>query len=117
MAFKIYPVFNIQGTLEPDSKSILNNLYGVLPDTPMEDLATLYLDYQGRISSELLPIGEDPGGNIICLGIKGERHDKIYFWDHHGEIVPENGEEPGYSNLFFVADSFDEFFFSLQPQE
>ncbi len=88
VAFYSYPSFAIQGTTKPDSASILDTCYGILPGYPLEDIATLHADYKGRIPADLLPVGEDPGGNIICLGLVGERNGKVYFWDHHGEMVP-----------------------------
>jgi hypothetical protein len=115
VAFYKYAIFAIQGTSKPDSGSILSTFYGVLPNYPLEDIATLYTDYKGRIPSDLLPIGEDPGGNIICLGLAGEMRGKVYFWGHHGEVVPDKGCEPGSTNVFFVANSFEEFLYSLKP--
>jgi hypothetical protein len=38
-----------------------------------------------RVSSDLLPIGGDEGGNLICLGVRGSRYGCIYFWDHEQE--------------------------------
>ena len=99
----------------------IEQLYGVVPGSTLDDLSILYSDYRGRIHSDLLPIGEDPGGNIICLGLKSKRRGKVYFWDHEREEMPPDDAppdwEPGYSNVSFVANSFDEFFFSLKPQE
>lgn len=112
------PAFTFQEGSNPNSKDSIEQFYGVLPDTPYWDLATVYDDYRRRIPSDLLPIGEDPGGNIVCLGIKGERRGKVFFWDHEREEMPPvptpEDWEPGDSNLSFVAASFEAFFFSLQ---
>jgi len=41
------------------------------------------------------------------LGVSGEYKDKILFWVKDDEV--EEGEVPGYDNVGFLADSFDEF--------
>ncbi len=113
-------LFSFQEQGRP-SKDYIEQFYGIAPDVPLDDLASEYDDYQGRIPVDLLPIGEDAVGNIICLGLTGEKRGKVYFWDHEREeMEPDDAPpnwQPGYSNISFVADSFDEFFFSLQPQE
>ena len=115
------PMFTFQEVENPNSQDSIEQFYGLLPDAPSWDIAAVYDDYRRRIPSDLLPIGEDPGGNIVCLGIKGERRDKVYFWDNEREEMPPSPTptdwEPGYYNASFVADSFDVFFFSLQPKE
>ena len=51
----------------------------------------------------VIPIGDDPGGNQICLGIRGEYLGKIYFWVH--DEMDEDEVRP----LIEVAPSFDAF--------
>lgn len=60
-----------------------------------------------RVPHELLPIAMDPGGNLICLGIRDDVLNKVFFWDHDWEY--EEGETPGYRNVYPVADTFREF--------
>jgi len=67
--------------------------------------------YKNRIPSDLIPIGHDPGGNLICLKIKGDNVGSIYFWDHENEV--EEGEKPNYNNLSLVSKSFSEFLTKL----
>ncbi|RYF36106.1 MAG: SMI1/KNR4 family protein, partial [Cytophagaceae bacterium] len=50
---------------------------------------------------ELLGIGDDPGGNSICIAFKGLRPGAIFYWR-------ENGWQ-GEQNLYLIADSFDDF--------
>lgn len=121
VALMTSPIFTFQEGDNPNSSSLIEQFYGVRSDDPQRHLATIYDIYRQRIPSDLLPIGEDPGANIVCLGIKGERRGKVFFWDHDREEMPPvptpEDWEPGDSNLSFIADSFEEFFFSLQPQE
>ncbi|MBK9260029.1 MAG: SMI1/KNR4 family protein [Polyangiaceae bacterium] len=65
--------------------------------------------YDDRIPRDLLPIGCDSFGNIICLGIEGKRRGKIYFWDHEDELDENGLHRQDYSNVFLVANSFGEF--------
>jgi hypothetical protein len=66
-----------------------------------------------RMPRSFLPIATDPGGNIFCLSLFGEDEGKVHFWECQLEEMPEPGEEPGYSNVTLLANSFDEFIDSL----
>ena len=50
---------------------------------------------------ELLPIGSDQGGNLICLALFGLRPGAMFFW--------RSNPFPDAQNLYLIADSFDEF--------
>jgi hypothetical protein len=63
-----------------------------------------------RVPFGVITIGCDPGGNGICLVIAGERRGQIWFWDHEHEMHP-----PDWSNMDFVAPSFDAFMRGLTP--
>ena len=52
----------------------------------------------------IIPIADDPGGNIICIVLSKPDHGKILFWDH------EQGDADSFSIL---ADSFSTFLDSL----
>ena len=52
--------------------------------------------YRGRYPDGLLPVANDPGGNLILLGVS-ERFDGIYFWNHETEA--DEGEEVRLDNL------------------
>ena len=75
----------------------------------------VYLDILNlRIPRCFIPIGDDPGGNIILLGISGPHYDQIYFWDHENE---PDLEEPDMSNMYFLADNIWEFLDNLYEDE
>ena len=63
--------------------------------------------FRGRIPKETIAIAHDCGGNLILLGVTGEYKDKVLFWVKDYEV--EEGEVPGFDNVGFLADSFDEF--------
>ena len=71
------------------------------------------LSFKARIPDSIIPIGTDPGGNLICIGIDDANRGKVYFWDHEDEL-DENGESKlDFSNTYLVAGSFDEFLENL----
>lgn len=81
---------------------------------PHSNLEKYMTTYTGRLPNDLFPIAHDPGGNLICIGIDGDCFGKIYFWDHEFE-ADEN--EPDYSNVYLIADSFIEFLENLYELE
>jgi hypothetical protein len=68
-----------------------------------------YRGLRGRMPAHIIPIGSDPGGNQICISVAGPDLGRVYFWDHEKEADPDEDEEPGYDNLYFVANSFSDF--------
>jgi hypothetical protein len=77
--------------------------------------------YQGeelRIPRDLIWIMDDPFGNAICLGIRGEHRGRVYFWDHEREPDADewNGEVQTAGNLQLLADSFTDFVAGLADQ-
>ena len=75
--------------------------------------------YADRIPSELVWIMDDPFGNAICIGILGDTHGKIYFWDHEQEPDPDkwDGSVANADNVSVLTDSFTEFVAGLAPLE
>ena len=67
--------------------------------------------WQKRMPDELIPIGRGSGGDKICISVKGNNYGKVYFWDHEQEAY--EGEEPDYSNVHLIANSFADFINSL----
>jgi len=64
-------------------------------------------DFQGRVPPGLLPIAVDPGGNLVCVSTSGGKSGTVYFWDHEEEAG--EGETPGYDNVYYVAENFEDF--------
>ncbi len=109
------PMFPYLESYSGGNKGVLGVLFGVLPNEDDDyDLLESFETYFGRIPNDLLPIGEDPGGNIICLGVKDKRKAKVYFWDHEEEKPVLEGENIDDSNLYLIANSFTEFILSLE---
>lgn len=78
---------------------------------------------EDRVPPDLVPIGNDGGASLFCIGISGERLGKIYCWTYEEEPLDaetylkdfghEMPESAKYANVFLIANSFDEFWNSL----
>ncbi|MDG5471434.1 SMI1/KNR4 family protein [Jeotgalibacillus sp. ET6] len=102
---KVIPnLFKISNEQGP---SVLNVFYGI---GDMYDNLTDFIEIMDeRLPVGFIPIGDDPSGNVICLGTKEPYYDKIYFWDHEQE--PEDPDDM--SNMYFLANDIDEFLDNL----
>lgn len=91
-----------------NNRSVIQNFLVIyLEETDeIDDLGQSYkiLSEQGFAPPSVLPIAEDPSGNIIFLVIAEEGFGKIYFGDH--ELADP---ETGYLIMSPIADSFTEF--------
>ena len=96
------------------SESSVEWLYGIQDGGEyFNSLELRYRGYKGRMPPTIIPIGSDPGGNQVCISIAGPDLGHVYFWDHEREADTDEDEEPGYDNLYFVADSFSSFLTGL----
>lgn len=87
--------------------SLLNFFYAVTHEKKTYTLAHAYFKWEGRVPRDLLPIGWDAGGSLVCIGISGKRYGKIFFWDMEDEGL--EGRPPGYRNVHLLADDMDSF--------
>lgn len=81
-----------------------------LYDGEIYSLERVIKSLRDRIPPDTLPIAYDPFGNIVLLGLHGDVRDKVYFWDHERE--PD--DQPDWSNIDLIADSFDGFMRGLR---
>jgi hypothetical protein len=80
-----------------------------VPYRPSDEISASFDCCKEFLPANLLPISDGLGSNLICLSLYGADQGHVYFWfGDEGEMVDE-GEEPGYSNLAFIASSFDDF--------
>ena len=96
--------------------SILRCFLGFIPNK-YENILVIMRQFKNRVPENMLPIADDPYGNLVLISIKMADRGKIYFWDHETEADESLGEIPDYSNLTLVADNFDDFFNSLKSIE
>jgi hypothetical protein len=84
--------------------SIANSFYGV-GIGGSSDIERCIESFRDVIPSYMIPIGNDPAGNQICIGIEGAWLGRIYFWDH-GDW--DNDDNP--STPIEVSPSLENFF-------
>ncbi|MBC6972246.1 SMI1/KNR4 family protein [Bacillus sp. Xin] len=87
----------------------------------VEFILKVYNNYKDTLPKELLPIGFDPAGNLICFDYKNhESNPIVVFWEHEDAwekealmesegITAEEAEEVARENVFYVASTFTEF--------
>jgi hypothetical protein len=75
------------------------------------------LDPESGFPRDLLAVAGDPGGNLFCLRLSGDRRGKVYFWVH--DLLPDPDEWDGQvetaENVRLVADSFAAFLAGISP--
>lgn len=107
------PIPNVFDFIDGDgqnSNSLVHYFYAVYNDNGHDNLENNYNFFKSerRIPSNILPIAEDPFGNMICISVSGDDYGKVYFWDHELE-----GQSESYDNISLIASSFDEFINNL----
>ena len=88
-------------------------IYAGSNDNLKQDIDTYKID-EKRLPHRMLPIANDPGGNLICISCEGNDNGRIYFWDHENEVDYSVSPDNDYSNLYIIANTFDEFINGLQ---
>lgn len=83
-------------------------------------------DLEDNLPETIIPIGEDGGGNMFCLGVAGEDAGKMYFHDHnigwHADAesyLEKNEPVPSdirYQTVEEIATSFEEFINNMQKE-
>ena len=86
----------------------INRFFG-LEEKGSYDLENSLQNVEEYVPSGFVPIGEDSGGNLLCLGTVGTYSGKVYFWDHE-EVQGVNPQK-----LIEVAANFEELLDSLLP--
>jgi SMI1 / KNR4 family (SUKH-1) len=101
--------------LPPEADAGVRYLYSAAPndDEHIFDLVSAAEFYSPdspsdpAIDPDYLPIGEDDGGNVIALKVRGDDRGAVYFWAHDAFAN---------TNPFTrLADSFEDFFDRLRP--
>ncbi|WP_440614787.1 SMI1/KNR4 family protein [Bacillus subtilis] len=83
-----------------DDTQLLEGFYGLANDH--NSLQKAIDTYSDRFPRNIIPIASSAGGNEICMDID---NGKILFWDH--ELSHPD------KDFFLIANSFEEFVFSL----
>ncbi|WLR43226.1 SMI1/KNR4 family protein [Bacillus carboniphilus] len=94
-----------------------------------ENIVKMYQLVKERLPKRMLPIADDPAGNLICFDFKDhEDNPSIVFWNHEivwgidelmeeENLTEEQAEERVREDISFVADSFTDLINSLYASE
>jgi hypothetical protein len=69
------------------ARGTLDRVYGFSDEEGQSVVDKTMMVYAGRIPDQTIPIGEDPGGNLILLGFADPVKNQIWFWNHHDELA------------------------------
>lgn len=78
-----------------------------ITDAVTNNLTNIYLSYKqdNKFPRNLLPIGEDPINNLICISIQGKDSGSVYFWNKDDE----DDKQLQYKYFSLISDSFSKF--------
>lgn len=69
-----------------------------------------YKIHEKKIPEYMFPIACDPRSNVICISCGEGDYGSVYLWDHELELkYEEDDDDEEYFDLYFIADSFEEF--------
>ena len=104
-----YLEFRIPAVADDKGGVMLGAIYGIGKRGSGMDLETQYEELNDVVPQGYIPIGEDPGGNLLLLAIHEPSRDNIVFWDRVGLLARETGQK-----MFPVADDINQFLESLR---
>lgn len=81
----------------------------------VDDIDTKIGDFHYNFKEKVIPIAGAHGGDLICLGIKGELRGQVFNWYHENEIDDDVNDLR--KTLFLVAENFNDFIMSFEYHE
>lgn len=96
--------------------SLVNDFYGIVPGQ-YNDLEENIELLEDRLPKGFIPIADDPGGNCILISLDGETRGRVYFWDHENEPEDATDDLIAYSNIYLLANDFDQFLNNLRGED
>ena len=94
----------------PAGAGVVQMFLGVTGPIESETVEWSWKVFQGRIPERLLPVADDPFGNLFCLSLDGQDRGCVFFLDRY-----EDSPAP-----YLVAKSWNEFLGQLRaftPEE
>lgn len=85
-----------------DGYNSLESLFGL--GDGKDSIKRAVAQYEGELPSKLVPIGQAPGGNLICVNASGI----VFLWDHESQME---------GRAWRVASSLDQFLERLEPDD
>ena len=104
---RMYQPIEVSPVTPEDGFDTIGGFYGITNDS--YDIGIVIQNYMEVLGTDVMPIADAGGGDLICLGLKGKYKEKIYSWYHEGETIDEDGKE----YLYLIANSFEEFIYKF----
>jgi len=98
------------GVFPYDDNESSVSFFGAYTGQDYNDVAEAARRHAGRLPSEFIPVGDDPGGNLVVLAVSGADIGSIWFWDHENESAEG---VPSRDNMYKLAATLSEFVASL----
>jgi cell wall assembly regulator SMI1 len=86
-----------------DQDDLVRTFFGIAPSAS-GDLVEIATAMWTRVPAGMLPIAEDPFGNLVVLNGRDGRDGPVLFWDHEYESDP-----PDEANLYEIAPDLQTF--------
>lgn len=94
---------------ESEPFTILEQLFGLYDGA--DSLEATRRNVEGYVPNDAIAFAEDHGGNLFCLGIRGEHRGRVFFWHHeHSRPGVPSGDWHG---MTLLAGSFTIFLAAL----
>ena len=101
---------------EAENTSVIREFFSLFSDdsVKMSNLREIYkiMTYEETISTDMLPIADDPGGNIIGISLNKDDFGYVYFINHEYDDL-----DTGYLVKSKIAESFSNFIGALYLDE
>jgi cell wall assembly regulator SMI1 len=89
-------------------KQVVQKFYALAGPANSYTLNHLLQVYNNRVPDGMLPIADDPSGNLFIVELKtSEDYGKLYFWNHEQEA--DQVVEPTLENISLISSNFSEF--------
>lgn len=105
-ALSSVPRFTFKLAGDPERTACISQFFGFSTDGSSDLVRSTMETYAGRVPDDTLPIGSDPGGGLLLLGIDGARRGAVFSWDQGG---------PPPEGISLVAKDFGAFLHMLTP--
>lgn len=86
--------------------SLVNWFFTLNQEKPLDFIPNVITVLNDRIPPGLLPIADDPFGNIVLLDVGAKSVGSIYFWEHENENFDGDA---WWDNISYIAPSFTDF--------
>ena len=101
---------------EAENTSVIREFFSLFSDeaVKMSNLKKIYktMTYEEMIPNDMLPIADDPGGNVIGISLNKDDYGYVYFINHEYDDL-----DTGYLVKSKIAESLTEFLDALYLSE